>query len=295
MSDRPEPTPEQLVAGMLRLLDVRPTGPMRFQGGRKPGGKGRVFGGQVIGQALMAATKTVAVDRLVHSLHAYFMRPGDEDYPIDYTVEADMDGQSFCNRRVVAWQKDKPILNLVASFHRDEAGYHHHAKMPAAPPPESLGSERDFVRASPERLQPEARLFLDRPTPLEFRVDGMPLFAIRDEPSDPQARMWFRTTAPVVARQAMQRVALAMASDASLIVTACLPHRVKGSTPVRIASIDHAVWFHSDVTIDDWMLYATDSPWAGHGRGLARGQIFARDGRLVASVAQEGLMRLRAD
>lgn len=284
--------PALIVAGLIRLLDVRSSGDDQFIGARKPGGRGRVYGGQVIGQALIAASRTVDADRLVHSLHAYFIRAASEDHEISYLVSRDLDGGSFSNRRVLAVQQDKPVFSLTASFHRREPGFAHAVAMPDAPAAEALMEQRALARARPDMVPRNLQHFLDQPTPFDVRPVDDPVFAQTDDVRAPYGASWFRTIAPVEADQSMHRAILAMASDASLLATACMPHRVTSNADgFQLASIDHAVWFHDDVQVDDWLLYSTDSPWAGSARGFARGTMHARDGRLIASVAQEGLMR----
>lgn len=294
MTDKSPIPPETLVAGLVHLLDVSPLSDNLFRGAQRPGGVGRIFGGQVIGQALAAAIKTVASDKLVHSLHAYFMRPGDEDFPIDFQVEADFDGGSFANRRVVAIQKEKPILNLVASFQVPEAGLTHQFSMPDVPEPESLEDQADYTRRHRDEVTEQQYRFLTRPNPFEIRCVGVPTF-FRDEASDPVSHMWFRTRAPVMADQHMHRAILALATDLALLGTSLLPHGLRlQSKALQSASLDHALWFHEDVAVDDWLLYAMDSPWSGHGRGYNRGMIFDRSGKLMASCTQEGLIRVKA-
>lgn len=294
MTENIQLTPEVLVSGLLHLLEVSPLTESLFRGARMPGGKGRVFGGQVIGQALMAAIKTIEGDKIVHSLHAYFMRPGDEDYPIDYRVEADFDGGTFSNRRVVALQHDKPILNLVASFQRPEGGMQHQVAMPDVPPPEELEDQAEYARRHGEMLSPTQFRLFTRPSPLEIRTVGIPTF-FRQEPGEASYAMWFRTRAPVNADQHRHRAILALATDLALLATSMLPHEsTLGSDTIQAASLDHALWFHEDVAVDDWLLYTMDSPWTGHARGFNRGMIFNRQGVLVASCTQEGLIRLKA-
>ena len=293
MTENPQWTPEMLVGGLLHLLEVSPVTDTLFRGARRPGGKGRVFGGQVIGQALMAAIKTIDSDKIVHSLHAYFMRPGDEDYPIDYRVEADFDGGSFSNRRVVALQNDKPILNLVASFQRPESGLSHQVAMPDVPPPEDLEDQAEYARRHSDQLSPLHLHLLTRPSPLEIRTVGIPTF-FRMTPGEAAYSMWFRTRAPVIADQHRHRAILALATDLALLATSLLPHgRQMEPETLQAASLDHALWFHEDVAVDDWLLYTMDSPWTGHARGFNRGMIFNRAGALVASCTQEGLIRLK--
>ncbi len=287
-----ERTPEQLVTGLLKLLEVKPEGEDRFAGRRKRGGVGRVFGGEVIAQALNAAEATVADDRAAHSLHAYFLRGGSEDHPSDYQVSRDFDGGSFSNRRVVASQQGRPILNLTASFQRHEEGLHHiEAKMPDVAPPEELESEVDVRRRFAETARPEARHHFLAPRPIEMRaVEGR--HWTNPKPAPPRANSWFKTVAALPDDPCIHRAILAYASDMSLLGTCALPHGLSWARgEVVSASLDHAVWFHEPFRADEWLLYSTDSPWSGGERGFNRGQIFTRDGRLVASVAQEGMIR----
>ena len=285
------PSPEQLVAWLVKLLDVKDLGEDRFEGRRKRGGVGRVYGGQVIAQALAAATRTVAADRAVHSLHAYFLRGGSEDHATGYKVERDLDGGSFSNRRVVASQLGRPILTLVASFHRREPGVVHQDAMPAVPPPEDLPSEAELRAQYIDRVPPEHRAVMLTPRPIELR----PVEArhwMGGEPGPPVSHSWFRAVAPLPADPRIHRAVLAYASDMSLLGTCTMPHGLSWMRgEVMGVSLDHALWFHEDVRADEWLLYATDSPWAGHARGFNRGRIFTRDGRLVAETTQEGMIR----
>ncbi len=290
------PDLDLLTSGLIRLLDVESGAAERlFVGRRKPGGVGRVFGGQVVGQALMAAAKTVPEDRLVHSLHCYFLRPGDEDHEIDYEVAADMEGRSFSNRRVLARQQAKIIYSMTASFHRDERGPEHALAMPDVPPPEELLSMRELIRRHPIPAGPALRRMTTQPSPIEIRPIGPIQSGEVANEHSPQAQCWMRIgRGPLGVSQAFQRAILAFGSDLLLLATAYRPHGLQiGGPEVIGASIDHSVWFHSDVECGDWLLYTTDSPFAGSGRGFARGNFFDRSGCLVASVAQEGLMRLR--
>jgi acyl-CoA thioesterase-2 len=291
------PDMDWLTRALVHLLDVGPGhAEGHFVGVRKPGGAGRVFGGQVVGQALMAAVKTVAEDRLVHSLHCYFMRPASEDFEIDYQVDADMEGRAFSNRRIVARQQGKPIFNMVASFQRAEEGPAHQFPMPEVPEPESLLGMRDLLKTFDNLpAGPALRRIATQPSPLEFRPIGPIQSGLVDELRDPYALCWVRIgRGPIEAGQAMQRAMLAYASDMLLLATAYRPHGLQiGGPEVISASIDHSVWFHGDVEGGEWLLYAMDSPFSGLGRGFSRGHFFTQDGRLIASVAQEGLMRLR--
>lgn len=287
-----ERTPEELVTGLLKLLAVRPDGEDRFTGRRRHGGVGRVFGGEVIAQALNAAEATVADDRPAHSLHAYFLRGGSEDHISDYQVTRDFDGGSFSNRRVVASQQGRPILNLTASFQRQEQGLHHiEATMPDVPPPEELEPEVEVRRRFAETARPEARHHFLSQRPVEMRaVEGR--HWTNPKPAPPRSHSWFKTVAALPDDPRVHRAILAYASDMTLLGTCALPHGLSWARgEVVSASLDHTVWFHEPFRTDEWLLYATDSPWSGGGRGFNRGQIFARDGRLVASVAQEGMIR----
>jgi acyl-CoA thioesterase-2 len=284
-------SPQALVDGLTRLLTVAPMGEDRFVGKRQPGGVGRVFGGEVIAQALMAATAAVDPDRLAHSLHAYFLRGGSEESDIFYRVERDFDGGSFSTRRVIAEQDGRPILNLAASFHRLEPGLSHQDDMPRVPPPDDLTSETELRRAVLDKVPERFRRHMTRPRPIEFR----PVEArhwMNNEKRAPLTHSWFRTVAPLGDDPVLHRAVLAYVSDMTLLGTCALPHGLSWMTgELQSASLDHAIWLHDDFRCDEWMLYVTDSPWAGRGRGFNRGRVYAQDGRLVANVAQEGLIR----
>ena len=284
-------TPEALVAQLLDLLDVEEIDTDLYRGARQPGGVGRVFGGQVIAQALQAAQRSVE-DKPAHSLHAYFMRPGDEAHPIVYRVVRDFDGGSFATRRVIAMQRGKPILNMAASFQRAEDGLHHQDAMPDVPMPGDLRSEHDLRTEYADQIPEKFRGFFLRPRPIEIRPVKLRSMT-RPEPMEPVWHSWFRVVAPLPDDPAIHRAMLSYASDMALLGTAMLPHGKSWLTDkMQTASLDHAVWLHEPLRADDWLLYATDSPWAGHGRGFNRGRIFTQDGRLVASTAQEGLIRV---
>ena len=287
-----EHTPEQLVAGLIKLLEPRSHGEDRYEGRKKRGGVGRVFGGQVIAQALLAAEDTVGPERPAHSLHAYFLRGGAEEFSIDYEVARDFDGGSFSNRRVVASQQGRPILNLTASFQRQQEGLHHvDAEMPDVPGPEELESEVTVRRRFVDQARPEARHHFMAERPVEMRaVEGR--HWMNPQPAPPRSHSWFKTVAPLPDDPRIHRAILAFASDMSLLGTCALPHGLSWARGEMVsASLDHAVWFHEHFRADEWLLYATDSPWSGGGRGFNRGRIFTQDGRLIASVAQEGMIR----
>jgi acyl-CoA thioesterase-2 len=276
---------------VLALLDLEKVEENIFRGSSPQGLMQRVFGGQVLGQALVAATRTVTPERLCHSFHAYFLRPGDPRLPILYEVDRSRDGGSFTARRVVAIQHGAQIFTLAASFQKAEAGYEHQSPMPDVPPPESLADEQAVRRADP--ALPEAlRDWLGRPRPFEARP------VILDGPGDrpprpPCDNIWLRARAPLPDDPALHRALLAFASDMSLLDTSLLPHGKSIFSNVQVASLDHAMWFHRPFRADEWLLYAQDSPSASGARGFNRGAIYKRDGTLVASVAQEGLIRPR--
>lgn len=285
-------TPQELTDGLVRLLTVEEIDVDLYRGARLPRGRGRVFGGQVIAQALRAAMASVE-GHVAHSLHAYFLRPGDEAFPIIYRVERDFDGRSFVNRRVIASQRGQPILNMAASFQAQEQGFDHQADMPDVPAPEDLMDEGEILRREREKHGDALPAWFGRPRPVELRpVD--PRSVVEPDKRAPVSATWFRTVAPVGDDPDVHRAILSWASDMALLGTAMLPHGVSWISPgMQTASLDHALWLHEPPRVDDWLLYACDSPWAGHGRGFNRGSIYSRDGRLVASVAQEGLIRMR--
>jgi acyl-CoA thioesterase-2 len=287
-----EPTAEALVADLLRLLELRSLADDRFEGPRRRDGIGRVFGGQVIAQALVAAQATVPQDRPAHSLHAYFLRGGNEELPIEYRVERGFDGGSFANRRVVALQEERQILACSISFQRHEDGPHHQATiMPEVPPPEDLEPEHVLLERYRAEIEGHAPRIILRPRPIEVRAAN-PTALLSREPSLPQQRLWFRARAPLPDDPRIHRAVLAYFSDMRLMATCLLPHGLAFARgDVHGASLDHAIWFHTDADVDEWLLYVMDSPWSGHARGLNFGRIFTRDGRLVASTAQEGTFR----
>ena len=278
---------------LLRLLDLEPLEVNLFRGQSRDLGGKAVFGGQVIGQALVAASRTVE-ERLPHSAHAYFLRPGDMALPIVYEVDRVRDGQRFTARRVQAIQKGEVILTMITSFQRPEPGLEHQAAMPDVPPPEALRPQGELVRewlaavpAVPDRIR---EAFLRRMA-VEFRpiAPRNPLVPVV---LPPRQAFWVRAQAKLPDDPLLHDCVLAYASDFSLLSTALLPHgRSWLSQDLVVASIDHALWFHRPLRIDDWLLYVMDSPTAQGGRGLSMGQFFDRQGRLVASVAQENLMR----
>ena len=276
---------------LLDLLGLERIEETIFRGASQDLGWGNVFGGQVLGQALSAAAQTVPEDRAVHSMHGYFLRIGDAKLPIVYDVDCIRDGKSFTTRRVVAIQKGRAIFSLSASFQRAETGFEHADAMPEVPPPESLKSERDLALAMIDKI-PEA--MRDRATaerPIEVRPIE-PVNPMRPKVGPARRHVWYRANAVLPDDLSVHRYLLAYASDFNLLGSAMQPHGVSWLSPgMQVASLDHAMWFHRPFRLDDWVLYEVDSPSASGARGLARGRFFARDGTLVASTAQEGLMR----
>lgn len=288
-----EPTPAELAQKLVDLLDVEQLDTDLFRGRRGDDGFGRVFGGQVIAQALQAAQRSVDEPKAAHSLHAYFMRPGSEDHPIIYRVVRDFDGKSFATRRVIASQRGAPILSMSCSLQLEEEGLSHQDRMPDVPPPEDLRSDRELRLEYIDRIPERLRANFARPRMIEIRPTE-PRNWLTPVKKEPRQASWFRAVAPVGDDPALHRAILAYASDMSLLGTAALAHGVNWiMNKLQTASLDHSVWLHEPFRADDWLLYVCDSPWAGHARGFNRGKVFARDGRLVASTAQEGLMRLR--
>lgn len=295
------PSPEKLVAGLVRLLTVEGDSIDHYVGRPQKGGLGRVFGGQVIAQALQAAQLSAPEGMAAHSLHAYFLRGGKEGPPIDYAIARDFDGRSFANRRIVASQREdganRPILNLTASFQKPENGLEHQESvMPDVAPPEDLKPDmalrRQFVESMPDIPEGQRAMML-RARPIEMRTIDR-LHWMNSEPKEARAHSWFRTAAPLPDDPALHRAIIAYASDYTLLGTAALPHGLSWMRgELNGASLDHAIWFHRAARADEWLLYVTDSPWSGGGRGFNRGSIFSRDGALVASVAQEGVVRRR--
>lgn len=298
MSD--EHDPEKAVGALVHLLTVSDNGDGSYTGHPQKDGIGRVFGGQVIAQALQAAQAAAPEGMVAHSLHAYFLRGGREGPEIGYRVEADFEGRSFANRRVVASQpgddgSHTPILNLTASFQRPEEGLEHDDyAMPQVEDPEDLPSDmeqrRRFVAEIADISETQRNLML-RPRPIEMRTVDK-LHWMNADPKPPRAHSWFRTAAPLPDDPALHRAVIAYASDYTLLGTSALPHGLSWArNELKGASLDHAIWFHRPARADEWLLYATESPWSGGGRGMNLGRIFNRAGELVASVAQEGMMR----
>jgi acyl-CoA thioesterase-2 len=278
---------------LLSILDLEKLEHNLYRGRSPKESWQRVFGGQVIGQALVAGQRTVDPERHVHSLHAYFMRPGDSTVPIIYQVERLRDGGSFTTRRVTAIQHGHAIFSLEASFQVDEKGLEHQIKMPKdVPPPDRLKTQRELLEHAtnvPEII----RRFWARERPLEIRPVTLEHYISRAK-LPPQQNIWIRTTGPVPADRSMQSAVLAYLSDMTLLDTSTFPHgRAVFDPDLQVASLDHAMWFHRPHSLDGWLLYTQDTPSSSGSRGFTRGSLYGEDGTLIASVAQEGLIRLR--
>jgi len=274
---------------LLSLLDLEELEVDFFRGHSPQKGWQRVFGGQVLGQALVAAGRTVET-RQAHSFHAYFLRPGDRRAPILYQVDRTRDGRSFTTRRVIAVQHGQAIFHMEASFHREERGPEHQPEMPDAPDPESLPAWREVVQPLASKLPEEVREWLVR-EPFDVRsVTEVDLLRPRARP--PRLDLWIKVNGALPAEPRLHQCLVAYASDLSLLDTVCLPHATSVFDPAhQFASLDHAMWFHRPFRADEWLLYSQQSPLAAGARGFATGRLFTRDGRLVVSVVQEGLIR----
>lgn len=284
-----------IVGELIDLLQLERIEENLFRGRSRDIGTRYVFGGQVVGQALSAAQRTVDPARSVHSLHAYFLRAGDIEAPIVYEVDRARDGKSFSVRRVVAIQHGQQIFNFSASFQIDEPGVEHQMPMPDVPPPEEIAPMPPVPAAELTNLPPKLQRWLAKKGPFEFRhvQQRNELNPVKRAPFQ---QIWFRLIDRAPDDPTLHRAMLAYASDFHLIGTATLPHGISYlQHNVQMASLDHAIWFHRPFRVDEWLLYACDSPSAQGARGLTRGMIFTRDGRLVASTAQEGLLRLLPD
>ncbi|MCP3943617.1 MAG: acyl-CoA thioesterase II [Desulfobacteraceae bacterium] len=283
---------ENVLEELLRLLKLEKIEENIFRGQSQDLGYGNVFGGQVIGQALSAASQTVPGNFHAHSLHGYFMRAGDAAKPIVYTVDCIRDGKSFITRRVVAVQKGRAIFSMAASFHSQEQGFTHQDPMPEIQGPDGIESDVEMARRLSDQIPPAVLEKLLCKKPIEFRVVN-PVNPFSPTPRPPEKYVWFRAMDKIPTKDAaVHRYILAYASDFNLMSTSLQPHgKTFWSPDMQVASLDHSMWFHRQFAMDDWLLYVTKSPSACNGRGLNTGSIYTRDKKLVASVAQEGLMR----
>ncbi len=261
-----------------------------FRGESRDIGSPNVYGGQVLGQALFAASQTVE-GREAHSLHGYFLRPGDKKKPVVYEVDRIRDGGSYTTRRVVAIQSGKPIFNMSASFKTREEGIEHQFDMPDVPGPDGLLNMAELGKQALADIPDKLERFLQWQRPIELRP-VQPSNLLHPEPAPPFRDIWIKADSALPDDPVMHKVVLAYASDYSLLGTALLPHGLAFShKTLRMASLDHAMWFHRDFRMDEWLLYSMDSPSSSHGRGFSRGNLFTREGVLVASMVQEGMIR----
>ena len=278
---------------LLELLDLEPLEHNLFRGPSPKYGWQRVYGGQVLGQAMAAAGRTVEADRLAHSLHAYFLIGGDPGTPIIYEVERIRDGGSFTTRRVRAIQHGRPIFAMSVSFHKPEPGYDHHSTMPSVPPPEELPNEQELRDRLMEHLPENMRSYWEHERPIEMRPTDISRYLERSK-REPAQSIWLRANGPLPDDPRLHQAVLAYASDFTLLDTALIAHgKLLFDTDIQLASLDHAMWLHRPFRLDDWVLYVQDSPSAFNARGFCRGSLYSRDGTLIASTTQEGLVRLR--
>lgn len=284
-----------LLDQLVSLLNMETIEENLFRGASQDLGFRQLFGGQVLGQALSAASQTVDSSRQANSLHGYFLRAGDAQKPVVYQVERIRDGGSFSTRRVTAIQNGQPIFTCSTSFHQAEEGFRHQTTMPEVPQPEDLIAEEELSPQLAKALSKENREKMLRAKAIETRPVQV-LDPLNPDACEPIKQVWFKASDTLPKSPALHKYLLAYASDFGLLTTSLLPHSASIWQPqMQVASLDHSIWFHEEVCLDDWLLYSMDSPWAGSSRGFARGSIYTRDGRLVASVAQEGLIRTRSD
>jgi len=278
---------------LIGLLDLEQLEANLFRGVSPKQTWNRVYGGQVLAQSLVAAQRTVSEPRPVHSMHAYFLLAGDPRVPIVFEVERVRDGGSFTTRRVKAIQNGQPIFVMSASFQKHESGFEHQAVMPEVPPPESLPDEEQLARLLADKMPANMRSYWERERPIEMRVVELERYATRAK-TKPVQHIWMRARAKLPDDPLLHECVVAYASDFTLLDTALVAHgKLLFDTDIQLASLDHAMWMHRPCRADEWLLYAQDSPFAGAARGFCRGSVFRQDGTLVASVAQEGLMRRR--
>jgi acyl-CoA thioesterase-2 len=292
MSVSPEQTRSAL-SGLLDVLNLERLEVNLFRGVSPQNGWQRVYGGQVLGQALVAAGRTVDEPRAAHSLHGYFLLAGDPAHPIIYEVERIRDGGSFTTRRVKAVQHGRAIFAMSVSFQKEEEGYEHQSTMPDVPPPEALPSARELMEKLMDALPESMRTYWKRENPIELRPVDVSRYLSR-EPHSPAQHIWLKANGQLPDDYSLHRCVLAYASDFTLLDTALIAHgKLLFDPDIQLASLDHALWFHRPFKADDWLLYSQDSPNSSGARGFCRGSFFTRDGRLVASTAQEGLIRKR--
>jgi acyl-CoA thioesterase-2 len=280
----------EILGELLEILDLEEIDTNIFRGQNEPSRHGRLFGGQVAAQALVAAGRTVN-GLPAHSLHSYFLRPGDPEVPVVYTVDRIRDGRSFVTRRVVGQQRGKAIFNLAVSFHEPEFSYEHQDEMPDAPPPEEIPTWLERMEAVWDKLPEPMKVIAPTKRPIDVRHVDPPTY-LGGKPSRGPSLVWMRVDGAVADDHFLHQSLLTYATDISLLDNILRPHGRLGKLgPMMVASIDHAVWFHRPLRFDEWLLYVQDSPTSFGARGFARGALYTRDGKHVASAAQEGLMR----
>lgn len=291
MSSPSKPAPA--LEALLSILDLERLEQNLFRGRSPQDGWQRVFGGQVLGQALVAAGRTIDDPRAAHSLHGYFLLGGDPSHPIIYEVERTRDGGSFSTRLVKAIQHGRIIFTMSVSFHKQEEGYAHQIAMPDVPPPEDLPNAQDLLAQFVDQLPVNMQSYWKRERPIEMKPVDLSRYLSRT-PADPVQHVWIRANGTLPDDARLHHCVLAYASDFTLLDTALIAHgKLLFDNDIQLASLDHALWLHREFRADDWLLYVQDSPSAEAARGFCRGSFFDRQGRLVASVAQEGLIRKR--
>jgi acyl-CoA thioesterase II len=289
VTKRPEPLSE-----LLGNLKLEPLSETRFRGHSPQNGWKRIYGGQVLAQAIQAATKTVDPARPLHSIHAYFLLPGDPNVEIIYDVEVLRDGGSFATRRVTALQSGKPIFAMIGSFHGHEDGFEHASTMPHVPPPQDVSSISEIVARPSATVPPAMRAYYAQDQAFEVRMVEAERY-LGGADISPRQHLWVKSRGPLPQVASLHTALLAYVSDFALIDTVLIPHgKIMFDPNLQLASLDYALWVHRPFRIDDWLLYALESPAANSGRGFTRGQFFTQEGVLVASVTQEGLIRQRS-
>lgn len=281
---------------LLAVLELEKLKDYRYSGSNLKQGRQRVFGGQIIAQALIAAQQTVELCRRVHSLHAYFLRPGDTEVPVIYEVDRIRDGRRFSNRRIIALQHGQAIFSMESSFQVDETGLEHQIAMPRdVPPPEALLTQQELIDQFAELGPVGVKRYWERERPAEMRPVMLKHYTSRER-LEPRQNIWFRAKGPLPASRAIRVAVLAYLSDVTLLDTATFAHGRAGFDPdIQLTSLDHAMWFHRDDPLDEWLLFSHDSPSTQSSRGLTRGSIYSRQGTLIASIAQEGLLRITSE
>jgi acyl-CoA thioesterase-2 len=288
---QPKSATNTALTALISLLDLEKLEENLFRGQSPAYGWQRVYGGQVLGQALVAAGRTVEDDRIAHSLHAYFLIGGDPGHPIIYEVERIRDGGSFTTRRVRAIQHGRPIFAMSVSFHKHEVSYEHQSRMPKVPAPEDLPSEQELRAQLLPSLPENMRSYWQHERPIEMRPTDISRYLDRQQ-REPLQSIWLRANGSLPDDDRLHQCVLAYASDFTLLDTALIAHgKLLFDTDIQLASLDHSMWLHRPGRIDDWVLYVQDSPSAGGSRGFCRGSLYARDGTLIASTTQEGLVR----